>query len=188
VCGVFEELGATSFTLVVQYPFIAFAALLVADFCSGLVHWIADTWGSAETPIFGVGVSSRVVKNNRLKPLPAQIQSFREHHVLPNKYATAYFARVFARARNRRSAQDNRTRLSRSQRRELLAGDAGIVSFDVSASTSDSDADAPVPCGDVPVHRGDQRGAHVRALQGQQGRCDTVVCATSDEHWRVREH
>lgn len=38
--------------------------LMLADIASGLVHWAADTWGSANWPIIG----------------PSLIRSFREHH------------------------------------------------------------------------------------------------------------
>jgi ubiquitin-conjugating enzyme E2 variant len=43
------------------------AGYLASDFTSGLVHWIADTWGSRETPIVG----------------RALIGPFREHHLDP---------------------------------------------------------------------------------------------------------
>lgn len=43
------------------------AALLAADFFSGLVHWAADNWGDPKWPILG----------------PGFIQPFRNHHVDP---------------------------------------------------------------------------------------------------------
>lgn len=44
-----------------------FAALLAADFFSGVVHWAADNWGDPKWPILG----------------PGFIQPFRNHHVDP---------------------------------------------------------------------------------------------------------
>jgi ubiquitin-conjugating enzyme E2 variant len=44
-----------------------FAGMVAADLVSGLVHWLADTWGTVEVPILG----------------PTLIKNFREHHADP---------------------------------------------------------------------------------------------------------
>jgi len=46
-------------------PLAAFVGILLSDFMSGFVHWLFDTWGNLDTPVFG-----------RLA-----IRTFREHHV-----------------------------------------------------------------------------------------------------------
>ena len=46
-------------------PLTVFVGLMGADFMSGLVHWLFDTWGSTSTPIVG----------------QLAIRTFREHHV-----------------------------------------------------------------------------------------------------------
>ena len=49
-------------------PLVVLAALLLADFASGIVHWGADTWGSERMPVLG---------RRFLRP-------FRVHHLNPD--------------------------------------------------------------------------------------------------------
>jgi hypothetical protein len=56
--------------LVWWVPLAVLAALLLADFLSGVIHWSADTWGNEEMPILG---------RRFLRP-------FRVHHVNPDDF------------------------------------------------------------------------------------------------------
>ena len=54
-------------TAVWVVPMTAFLGYLVADFASGFVHWLGDTYGDENTPVLGEGF----------------IKPFRHHHVDP---------------------------------------------------------------------------------------------------------
>ncbi len=49
------------------FPAIALCSFLAADFASGFVHWLADSYGSPETPLLGAKL----------------VTPFREHHTDP---------------------------------------------------------------------------------------------------------
>jgi hypothetical protein len=62
-------------------PFLALAVIAgwaFADFCSGLVHFLCDRFGSESTPLLG----------------PAVIRPFREHHVEPRGIAAHGFVEL----------------------------------------------------------------------------------------------
>ena len=66
----FHGLAAMPTALWLTIPTV-FAALLWADFVSGFVHWLADTYANATTPFVG----------------PKFVKPFREHHIDPLAHA-----------------------------------------------------------------------------------------------------
>jgi hypothetical protein len=74
VCNVIR-IAAAADSLLWWLPFISVAGMIVADFVSGLVHWIADTWGEIDMPIFG---------RRFLHP-------FRVHHANPDDFLSRSF-------------------------------------------------------------------------------------------------
>lgn len=67
--------GAAEFGYVWLLAVLAVLAYLAADFLSGLVHFLADNFGSYDTPVIG----------------PGFIDAFREHHVDPKGITTHDF-------------------------------------------------------------------------------------------------
>lgn len=58
-------------SLALLFPAVALAGYVAADFASGFVHWLADTYGSPQTPIVGAKL----------------VAPFREHHDDPSAIA-----------------------------------------------------------------------------------------------------
>lgn len=67
--------GMTAFGYLWLLPLLAVLAYLGADLASGFVHFLADNFGSPETPVLG----------------PNFIDPFREHHVHPKAITTHDF-------------------------------------------------------------------------------------------------
>jgi hypothetical protein len=67
--------GMSAFGYAWLLPVLAVVAYLAADLSSGFVHFLADNFGSAETPIIG----------------PYFVDPFREHHVDPKGITTHDF-------------------------------------------------------------------------------------------------
>lgn len=56
-------------------PVALVGGVLFADFCSGLVHWAADTWGRDDLPVLG----------------PRLLVPFRVHHINPDDFVRRAF-------------------------------------------------------------------------------------------------
>lgn len=75
VLGVEIYEGTIAFGYLWLLPVLAVGAYLAADFVSGFVHFLADNFGSSETPLIGTNF----------------IDAFREHHVDPKGITTHDF-------------------------------------------------------------------------------------------------
>ena len=73
--GIDAYRGLTTFGYAWLLPILAILAYLAGDFFSGFVHFLADNFGSSETPIIG----------------PNFVGAFREHHVDPKGITTHDF-------------------------------------------------------------------------------------------------
>ena len=73
--GMYIYRGMMAFGYSWLLPILAILAYLAADFFSGFVHFLADNFGSSETPIIG----------------PNFVGAFREHHVDPKGITTHDF-------------------------------------------------------------------------------------------------
>jgi len=67
VCRHISRLAEASAILHWYLPLVLVAAWVLSDLASGVVHWIADSWGSQHTPVVG----------------PRFLRPFRVHHVDP---------------------------------------------------------------------------------------------------------
>ena len=65
----------TSWFLAWWVPIALLAAMFFADLACGVIHWIADTWGSETIPVFG----------------PRFLHPFRLHHINPDDFLRRNF-------------------------------------------------------------------------------------------------